>query len=529
VNLGLRWEYFTPLTEGKNTQSNYLFGSQGFVNGSVCAPVAGLTPCPSGKQLYQPDRNNFGPRVGIAWSPERYEGKVVFRAGFGIVFNRNGDVVNDNIRQDTPYSALATACCSDGDATVVGPPPGSNILYSLGANTKANSYPVNPAFANGVAPDGALCADAACANTNPVSLFGALPRQATPYVYIFSNQIELQPARDWVFKLGYQGSRSRKLVRTIDLNRLIPGDTFDGKLDRLQTASADGQACGPTNPACPANRATGNNRFSNLYFPLPDVNSSYDAGVVNATHRFRHGFQIDANYTWSHAIDTASYELGFQQTDPSSQLLSRGNSDFDIRHNFILDAIWETPFFRRRHDLLSFALGGWTVTGILSKHSGFPFSALIGACDINQDRNGDGSCPDMPFQYTGGVISSASKRDWINGVFPNPAASFPGVTFIPDPSVKGPGCRCRNMFSGPGYMSVDMTFGKDFALPKAAFLGEGSKLAIRANLFNALNILNLAPLIPATAQTDILNGSQFGRTSGGLAGRVIEFQARLSF
>jgi hypothetical protein len=523
VNLGLRWEYFTPLTEGKNTQSNYIFGSQGFINGSVCAPIAPLAACPSGKQLYQPDRNNFGPRLGFAWSPERYEGKVVFRAGFGVVFNRNGDVVDDNIRQDTPYSALATACCffNPPDPTV-GPPAGSNILYSLGANAKASSYPVNPAFANGVAPDGALCADAACATTNPVSLFGALRSQATPYVYIFSNQIELQPVREWVFKLGYQGSRSRKLVRTIDLNRIMPGDTFDQTQDKFQNTGSNGQPCGPTNPTCTAPHATGNSRFSNLYFPLPDVNASYDAGVVNATHMFRHGFQIDANYTWSHAIDTASYEVGYQQTDPSNQLLNRGNSDFDVRHNFVLDALWEIPLFRRRNDFLKTALGGWTVTGIMSKHSGFPFSALIGSCNTNADRNGDGYCPDLPFAYHGGVIQSASKQQWINGVFPTPATEF-------DTTTLGPGCRCRNIFSGPGYTSVDLTFGKDFALPKAAFLGEGSKLAIRANFFNVLNILNLAPLIPATAQTDIVNTGQFGRTSGGLAGRVVEFQARLSF
>jgi len=67
--------------------------------------------------------------------------------------------------------------------------------------------------------------------------------------------------------------------------------------------------------------------------------------------------------------------------------------------------------------------------------------------------------------------------------------------------------------------------GKDFALP----FGEGSKLEIRANFFNLFNILNLSPLIPATAQTDIVNTGQFGHTSDGLAGRVIEFQARLSF
>jgi hypothetical protein len=74
-----------------------------------------------------------------------------------------------------------------------------------------------------------------------------------------------------------------------------------------------------------------------------------------------------------------------------------------------------------------------------------------------------------------------------------------------------------------------MTAGKNFSLPHVGFLGDGSKLDLRANFFNIFNILNLAPLIPATAPTDIMNTNSFGRPSDGLAGRVIEFQARLSF
>ncbi|HET6178460.1 MAG TPA: hypothetical protein VFE61_16120, partial [Candidatus Sulfotelmatobacter sp.] len=189
--------------------------------------------------------------------------------------------------------------------------------------------------------------------------------------------------------------------------------------------------------------------------------------------------------------------------------------------------------FRGRHDFLGTVLGGWTITGIMSKHSGFPFSALIGSCNTNADRNGDGYCPDLPFAYNGGFISSPSKQQWINGAFPTcHSDSCPDF----DVATLGPGCRCRNIFNGPGYTSIDLTLGKDFALPKTAFLGERAKLAIRANLFNAFNILNLSPLIPATAPTDILNNGpastnagQFGRSSDGLAGRVIEFQARLSF
>jgi len=540
VNLGVRWEYFSPLTEADGTLSNYVFGSEGYVNGFVCAPVTPLTPCKGGNQLYQPIRHDFGPRIGFAWSPDRYQGKTVVRGGFGIIFNRNSDVVFDNVRQDTPYSALASSCCFFDPGPIVGPPPGSNILYSLGANSQATSFPVNPAYSNGVSPQGALCASPGCASTNQVSLFGASPSQPVPYVYIFSLETQLEPMRNLTIKLGYQGSRSRKLVRTIDLNRISPGDTFDGNKDDMQTESANGQPCGPTNPACPADRLTGNILFSNLYFPLPDVNASYDAGVFSANYRMTHGIQFGANYTWSHAIDTASYEVGYQQTDPGNQLLDRGNSDFDIRQNFVLYSLWQIPAFRGRHDFAGSALGGWTISGIMSKHTGFPYSALIGTCNPSNDRNGDGYCPDEPFAYFGGVTADPSKQQWQNGVFPTCTSISGNVTLASCPdfdvATRGPGCRCRNIFSGPGYTSIDMTLGKEFALPHKAFLGEGSKLAIRANFFNVFNILNLSPLIPATAQTDIINNGpagddtgQFGHSSDGLAGRVIEFQARLSF
>src|SRR6202008_3075840 len=124
----------------------------------------------------------------------------------------------------------------------VGPPAGSNIQYSLGANRQANSFPANPAFAHGVAPDGALCGDPTCDPDliTRVDLFGALPQQPNPYVYIYSFETQLEPLRDLVVKAGYQGSRSRKLVRTIDVNRIHPGDTFDGLEDKVQNFGSNG-------------------------------------------------------------------------------------------------------------------------------------------------------------------------------------------------------------------------------------------------------------------------------------------------
>jgi hypothetical protein len=315
----------------------------------------------------------------------------------------------------------------------------------------------------------------------------------------------------------------------MDMNRFQPGDTFDGNRDGVQNASADGVACGPTNPACPAPVVVGNNRFGRVFIPLPDVNASFDALIAQLMRRFSNGLSFSALYTFSHTIDTSSYEIGSQQTDPSNQAINKGNSDYDVRHNFQLSAFYELPFFRGRHDLLGTVVGGWTVGTILDKHAGFPFTALIGACNPSRDRNGDGFCPDMPMSYTGGKIANPSKQDWQNGVFPNPAASFPGATNPVTPGTFGPGCRCRNIFAGPGYADIDFSFGKNFRFPTSRILGEHAGLELRANFFNAFNILNLQSLAPATSPTDITNTGQFGRPLDGLSGRVIEFQARLSF
>jgi len=530
VNLGLRWEYFPAINEAKGLMSNYIFGSQGFVNGSVQAV----------KQLYNGDKNNFGPRLGFAWSPNVLGHKTVLRGGFGILYNRPFQTEYSNIRQNTPFFAQVSTCCFFDPGKITGPPPGSGILYGIGSSSNASSYAPNPNFSFGVAPDGALCANAGCTAVTKVDIFGALPNEPTPYVYIYSLQTQFEPIHNWQATIGYQGSRSRKLARTIDMNRFHPGDTWDpcnppnppqmcGNVDGVQNASPDGVPCGPTNPACSAPIVVGNNRFGRVFIPLPDVNASFDAMITQLSHTFARGLTISALYTWSHSIDFSSYEIGFQQTDPFTQSIDKGNSDFDVRQNLGISGYYELPLYRGRHDLMGAVAGGWTLGGVFTKHSGLPFTALIGSCNPNQDRNGDGTCPDMPMAYTGGKIAHPSKQNWQNGVFPNIAASFPNAANPIPPGTFGPGCRCRNIFTGPGFTQLDLSFGKNFLLPNSRVLGENAKLEFRSNFFNALNVLNLESLAPASSPTDIVNAGQFGRPLDGLSGRVIEFQLRLSF
>jgi hypothetical protein len=518
LNLGLRWEYFPPISEKNGLMSNYIFGSQGFINGSVQTV----------NHVYNADKKDFGPRIGFAWSPNVLGKKTVLRGGFGILYNRPFESEYSNIRQNTPFAAQASTCCFFDPGKITGPPPGSGILYGIGSSASATSYAPNPNFSFGVASDGALCANAGCTAITKVDIFGALPNEPTPYVYIYSLQAQFEPMRNWQATIGYQGSLSRKLARTIDLNRFQPGDTFDGNRDEVQSASADGVPCGPTNPLCPAPIVVGNNRFNRVFIPLPDVNASFNAMIAQLSRTFASGLSVSALYTWSHSIDFSSYEIGFQQTDPFTQSIDKGDSDFDVRQVLGISGYYELPLYRSRHDLLGAVAGGWTLGGVFTKHSGLPFTALIGSCDTNHDLNGDGTCPDMPIKYAGGKIANPSKQDWQNGVFPNIAASFPGSTTVP-PASHGPGCHCRNIFAGPGFTQLDLSFGKNFNLPNTRVLGEGAKLEFRSNFFNAFNILNLETLAPATAPTDIVNAGQFGRPTDGLSGRVIEFQLRLSF
>ncbi len=506
VNLGLRWEYFPAINEAKGLMSNYIFGSQGFVNGSVQTV----------KQLYNGDKNNFGPRLGFAWSPNVLGHKTVLRGGFGILYNRPFQTEYSNIRQNTPFVAQASTCCFFDPGKIIGPPPGSGILFGIGSSASATSYAPNPNFSNGVAPDGALCASTPCNLTTPViktDIFGALPNEPTPYVYIYSLQTQFEPIHNWQATIGYQGSRSRKLARTIDMNRFHPGDTWDpcnppsppkmcGNVDGVQSASPDGVPCGPTNPACPAPVVVGNNRFGRVFVPLPDVNASFDAMIAQLTRTFANGLTISALYTWSHSIDFSSYEIGFQQTDPFTQSIDKGNSDFDVRQNLGISGYYELPLYRNRHDLMGAVAGGWTLGGVFTKHSGLPFTALIGSCNPSQDRNGDGTCPDMPMVYTGGKIANPSKQDWQNGVFPNIAASFPNAANPIPPGTFGPGCRCRNIFEGPGFTQLDLSFGKNFLLPNSRWLGENAKLEFRSNFFNALNP------VPLLSSPDTGRGAQ---------------------
>src|SRR5262249_23848703 len=199
--------------------------------------------------------------------------------------------------------------------------------------------------------------------------------------------------------------------------------------------------------------------------------------------------------------------------------------------NVALSGLWDLPFLRNRHDWVGSLLGGWQINGILSAHTGFPWTPTTCVIASVPITNASNICPTRPSE-----LLKEPGRDTSNSAFLNPLANFPGLQFF------GPGVDCgqanpanhpgfpyfdictpsapgigRNSFRGPNYFGLDFSVMKQFSLPIMRFLGEGAKIELRGNFFNAFNKLNLQPIGFNTDENRIEN-TRFGQSPGGLAG-----------
>ena len=484
VNLGLRWEYFTPPSEKNGILSNLVLGPPGQeLTGARLVTV---------DRLFPPDKNNFAPRFGFAYSPdfgESFHGllsqdKMVIRGGAGIIYNRIPLLEYNNTRGNPPFFARYAICCGTSSSDFSTPFNGGEILYALGASNSPFSYPPNPALrmtfnANGIPTN--LPAGSA------VEIWGAPAEVPTTYVYTYSLDTQYRLPHKMVGSLGYQGSAGRRLVRLVNERFFF------------------------TDPGT----------FSNILFPIPDTNSSYNAMIARLTRRYARGFQFDAIYRWSKSIDIVSYEGPTAATNPTYPLdvrQERGPSDYDVRHHFVASGLWDLPIFRNRRDAVGNILGGWEVSGIVTAHTGFPWTPVVGNCISTR---GPSLCPVRPVQYFGGAGTDSSNDAFITG------SNFPGggTAFFSTASPVGfqlPGIG-RNSFRGPRYFDIDMTLSKKFGI-----FGEGRFFEVKANFFNIFNILNLQPFNFNSPSAQVTN-SLFGRAEKGLAGRVIELQGRIQF
>ena len=507
LNLGLRWEYFTPLHEKYGHISNPILGTTPNQLADLNLRVGG--------DLYQTSACNFGPQIGFAWSPDSlplihdsFRNRLVVRGGFGIGYNRMEEAITLNPIANVPFDSFFNFTGSSA----------ANILYSAPADAhQFTNWPLNAAAVLTFDPKTNLPTSG-----NPITLYGIQKHLPTPYTYRFSLETQYDLGHNWVATVGYQGSQSRHYTREHDLN----------------------WEYAPLNPA-----------LNHLFFWTNDATGNYHALLTELQHSFASSFEVDAQYTYSRAMDDGSsdFSIGDYPFDRRSEY---GPSDYDATHNFKLWGVWSPHIFQGERSWLEKITGEWTVSGIWNLHSGFPWTPVYNVQVVNSPGGnscsliypGSGFCQVRPAAYLGGGGTDYSNNTFkkLLSNFPNGPASYfmpPVLTSAGIPPAPGIG---RNIFRGPRYSSVDFTLAKAFGFPRARVLGENSKLEIRANFYNIFNHLNFAPLqnplsigtIQLNAATGVqtnpgpgnaLQSTVFGQAQSGLAGRVIELEARFSF
>src|SRR5262249_31788508 len=149
-------------------------------------------------------------------------------------------------------------------------------------------------------------------------------------------------------------------------------------------------------------------------------------------------------------------------------------SDFDVRHYFNLAGLYQLPFFKDRHDVVGHVFGGFQVTGIVTYHTGFPFTPTSGTC--TSTPGGLSLCPARPQSYSGPSDLPTSNDAFITTGLcgPNGKSFFALIPNAP------PGIG-RNTFRGPRFFSTDMSPVKFIPFSGFAHFGESANLELRAN------------------------------------------------
>lgn len=472
LNLGLRWEYFDPLSEKYGQMSNAVLGSGANTLTDLRMQLGG--------DLFSANRNNWGPQIGLAWSPLRNKSGWVVRGGFGIGYTRQLGAILGDTSGNAPF--VSSVSLLEG-----------TLLYTVPDDVQQfYDWPVTPAAQITIDPNTNL------PTTGQLDLDIVGQRLPTPVTYRYSLESQYEIAGNWVATLGYQGSQSRHYSRKTNLSWHYPQNR---------------------NPA-----------LRNVNYYSNDGNAYYNALLAGIRHRFARSFEFDAQYRWSTTIDTGSNEYYIGQY-PFDLAHMRGMADFDVRHNIKLFGIWSPTLFRGR-DWLEKIAGGWQISGVLNWNTGFPWTPIYNGTGCNVIYTNSGFCDLRPGAYLGGAGSDYSNDTFrsTNGNFPGGAYRYFTVpTFSSDQTIPPPPGVGRNSLRGPGYFGIDMSFQKSFGLPANRVLGEAARIEFRADMFNIFNQLSLIDISNNIGSTPTSANTLFGQAQRGLAGRVINLQARFSF
>jgi hypothetical protein len=311
----------------------------------------------------------------------------------------------------------------------------------------------------------------------------------TGYVQFWSGAIDYQVLKNSVLSFEYTGSKGTHEYSIANMNAGGYGSEFLG----------DARA---------ANRL--NYQFSNINYRAANGFNGYNGLNIKfqSNNLFNKGLYLNANYTWSHAIDNlsstfsdgtaSSYGLGF--LDPYNANLDKGNADYDIRNRFVLSGTWNLPWGSNMSNAVERQiLGGWSFSPILVIHSGYPFS-IYDSWNLSLGYTIPRWVPSQPVNQHGGASNSTAVAANLFNFLQLPLATDGNALNYGD-ALAVPNCaqldhgQCvytnsglpqgwRNAYSGPSYWNFNFVIGKTFKLT------ERFNLQFRGEFYNAFNHSN---------------------------------------
>src|SRR6267154_6246079 len=525
VNLGLRYELATVLTDRDNKLGNF-------------DPARGLVQVGAGEtSAFHGDHNNFSPRVGFAWDIHG-NGKTVIRGGGSIMYEQLPYSVfiavgNQLGLNQVPTGATTIVCstnpCVNGSSTQVTTVGSGNIdvltVNVLGSgpngltkgwqnqNTAAcvtGSTACGPVFPTlHQCGDGLTFTDAASfvrTDPFPCNTEAVDPNLRAPYVGAWSLGIQRAITNNLSVEVNYVGNHGTKFLGFANINQ-----------PPLGSGNTNLASC--ILPAVTAKNAANCEQIARPFFSkfpylgqidrLSNVDhSNYNGLHATVTERPSHGLSFLAGYTYAHALDNASANFGanFLPVDSSHPAALYGSSDFDVRHRFTLTTSYVLPGRKSPGQILQ----GWQLNSVVTLASGAPWTPrdatndFSGTNQVNelasygQLWNFYGNTGDftpgrgVPIPFFSGTSNAAclAKAVALDGgaatglaqaSLTNNGCYAKGTSILIPPAYGTIGTSGRNNFRDLGFKDWDLSVNKDIKFK------ERLTAQFRAEFFNVLN------------------------------------------
>jgi Carboxypeptidase regulatory-like domain len=540
LNLGLRSEFLGAWTDGDchigNVQSSLTLQNQDPLVYPSCVNnlgVSGLTGTADNSTFKNRYSTGLGPRIGLAYDLFGRHTTTI-RAGYGIYFVREDVGAVDQLSFQSPFLPIAFGGGGPGSLSnfFLTPP---NALPPAGVldPTFIPVYSHLQRFVDGLGNPTTNTNLTPVYDGSTVGLFMLeVPRNfKVPNTQQWNFTIQRSLGKNWVLEAGYVGTHAIHLRETRDAiqsRNATPTNPVnvtlaDGSTDQITANTLDNAIARTPTP--------GLNGYSGYQLFANDAYSHYHSLQTTVSRRWSRGY-FQAAYTWSKSTDatsTGNTAFNTAYNDQSNINASRGLSDFDRPHRFVVSYVYDLPFFSHSQGLARTALGGWAVSGVTVIQSGLPFSIFdSGAATAFL---GAGSTPLLgaslaPGASISGGNTSGDIHSRLNGY-----VNYNNFTFAPqlyptqclsDPNfcVTGFGDLGRNIYRGPHQQNWDFSLIKNFRLT------ERQNIRFTTDFFNIWNHENFANPVA----TDVESPGNFGViTSSKGVPRLIQFSLRYSF